>query len=125
MPDGGVSLFISQPGETIDTLEALRYARRCGQQILSLVNVAESAIARESHAVLQTLAGPEIGVASTKAFTTQLTVLACLALATARARGAIDAGREAALSQALMELPAGSSEQARVGQTGIHTGRSR
>src|SRR3546814_7050509 len=51
MPDGGVSLFISQSGETIDTLEALRYARRCGQQILSLVNVAESAIARESHAV--------------------------------------------------------------------------
>ena len=110
MPDGGVSLFISQSGETIDTLEALRYARRCGQKILSLVNVAESAIARESDAILQTLAGPEIGVASTKAFTTQLTVLACLALATARARGAIDAAREAALSQALMELPAQAAE---------------
>ncbi|WP_340118362.1 glutamine--fructose-6-phosphate transaminase (isomerizing) [Pelagibius sp. 7325] len=110
MPEGGVSLFISQSGETIDTLEALRYAKRCGQQILSLVNVAESAIARESHAILQTLAGPEIGVASTKAFTTQLTVLACLALATARARGAIDKDREAALSQALMELPAQVAE---------------
>jgi glucosamine--fructose-6-phosphate aminotransferase (isomerizing) len=110
MPKGGLGLFISQSGETIDTLEALRYARRSGQRILSLVNVAESAIARESHAILQTLAGPEIGVASTKAFTTQLTVLACLALATARARGAIDAGREAVLSQALIELPARVSE---------------
>src|SRR3546814_4032991 len=72
--------------------------------------MAGSANARASHATLQTLAGPEIGVASTKAFTTQLTVLACLALATARARGAIDAKREAALSQALMELPARVSE---------------
>jgi glucosamine--fructose-6-phosphate aminotransferase (isomerizing) len=110
MPEGGVALFISQSGETIDTLEALRYARRCGQRILSLVNVAESAIARDSDAILQTLAGPEIGVASTKAFTTQLTVLACLALAIARARGAIDAAREAALSQALLEVPARAAD---------------
>ena len=110
MPENGVSLFISQSGETIDTLEALRYARRCGQKILSLVNVAESAIARESDAILQTLAGPEIGVASTKAFTTQLTVLACLALGTARARGAIDKDREATLSQALIEVPARIAE---------------
>ena len=110
MPDGGLSLFISQSGETIDTLEALRYAKRCGQTILSLVNVPESAIARESDAVLRTLAGPEIGVASTKAFTTQLTVLACLALSSARARGAIDGAREAALSQALLELPAQVTE---------------
>jgi len=110
MPEGGMSLFISQSGETIDTLEALRYAKRCGQQILSLVNVAESAIARESDAILQTLAGPEIGVASTKAFTTQLTVLACLALATARARGTIDKAREATLSQALIEVPARVAE---------------
>ena len=110
MPEGGLALFISQSGETIDTLEALRYAKRCGQTILSLVNVPESAIARESDAVLQTLAGPEIGVASTKAFTTQLTVLACLALATARARGSIDAAREAALSQALLEVPARVAE---------------
>jgi len=110
MPEGGVALFISQSGETIDTLEALRYAKRCGQKILSLVNVAESAIARDSDAILQTLAGPEIGVASTKAFTTQLTVLACLALATARARGAIDAAREQALSQALLEVPARAAD---------------
>ncbi len=110
MPEGGLGLFISQSGETIDTLEALRYAKRCGQTILSLVNVPESAIPRESDAVLQTLAGPEIGVASTKAFTTQLTVLACLALATARARGSIDAVREAALSQALLEVPARVAE---------------
>ncbi len=110
MPDGGLGLFISQSGETIDTLEALRYAKRCGQTILSLVNVPESAIARESDAVLQTLAGPEIGVASTKAFTTQLTMLACLALATARAKGSIDAAREAALSEALLEVPARVAE---------------
>ena len=86
LPEGGVALFISQSGETIDTLEALRHAKAAGQRIISLVNMPESAIARESDAVLQTLAGPEIGVASTKAFTTQLTVLACLALAAARAR---------------------------------------
>jgi glucosamine--fructose-6-phosphate aminotransferase (isomerizing) len=110
MPEGGVSLFISQSGETIDTLAALRYARAAGQKILSLVNVLESAIARESDALLSTLAGPEIGVASTKAFTTQLTVLACLAIATARARGAIEQAREAALSQALTEVPARAAE---------------
>jgi glutamine---fructose-6-phosphate transaminase (isomerizing) len=89
MPEGGLALFISQSGETLDTLEALRYAKRQGQHILSVINVAESTIARESDAVLSTLAGPEIGVASTKAFTTQLTVLACFTLAMARARGCI------------------------------------
>ena len=110
MPDQGLSLFISQSGETIDTLEALRYAKREGQTILSIVNAPESAIARESDAVVPTQAGPEIGVASTKAFTTQLTVLACLSIAVARARGSIDAAREADLSHALMEVPARSSE---------------
>ncbi len=110
LPDGGVSLFISQSGETIDTLAALRYARAAGQHIVSVVNVPESAIARESDLVLPTLAGPEIGVASTKAFTTQLAVLACLAIATARARGTIDAAREAALSLALTEVPARAAE---------------
>ena len=110
MPDGGVSLFISQSGETIDTLAALRYAKDQGQTILSIINMPESAIARESDAVLPTLAGPEIGVASTKAFTTQLTVLACLALAVARSRGSIDAAREADLSYALSEVPARASE---------------
>ncbi len=110
MPKGGAMLCISQSGETVDTLAALRYARRQGQTILSVVNMPESAIARESDAVLPTLAGPEIGVASTKAFTTQLTVLACLAIATARARGVIDAGREAALTHALLEVPAKAAE---------------
>ncbi len=110
LPEGGISLFISQSGETIDTLAALRYAREQGQKILSVVNVPESTIIRESDAVLQTLAGPEIGVASTKAFTTQLTVLACLAIACARARGAIDEDTEAALSTALTEVPARVAE---------------
>jgi glucosamine--fructose-6-phosphate aminotransferase (isomerizing) len=110
LPAGGVSLFISQSGETIDTLAALRYARQAGQHVLAVVNVPESAIERESDAVLHTLAGPEIGVASTKAFTTQLAVLACLAIATARARGAIDAAREAELTLALTEVPARAAE---------------
>jgi glucosamine--fructose-6-phosphate aminotransferase (isomerizing) len=105
LPEGGLAIFVSQSGETADTLAALRYARSQGQRILSIVNVPDSSIARESDAVIQTLAGPEIGVASTKAFTTQLTVLACLAVAAARARGAIDAAREAALSTALTEVP--------------------
>jgi glucosamine--fructose-6-phosphate aminotransferase (isomerizing) len=110
MPAGGVTVVISQSGETIDTLAALRYAKSQGQKILSIVNVPESAIARESDAVLHTLAGPEIGVASTKAFTTQLTVLACLAIAAARARRAIGANREADLSNALTEVPARAAE---------------
>ena len=110
MVRGGVTIVISQSGETIDTLAALRYARSQGQHILSIVNVPESAIARESDVVLQTLAGPEMSVASTKAFTTQLTVLACLAVAAARARGAIDAEREAQLSVALTEVPSRAAE---------------
>jgi glucosamine--fructose-6-phosphate aminotransferase (isomerizing) len=110
LPEGGATLVISQSGETIDTLAALRYARGQNQRILSILNVPESTIARESHLVLPTLAGPEIGVASTKAFTTQLTVLACLAIAAARARGAIDHRREAELSQALLEVPARAAE---------------
>src|SRR2546423_6870653 len=76
LPEGGLAIFVSQSGETADTLAALRYARSQGQRILSIVNVPDSSIARESDAVIQTLAGPEIGVASTKAFTTQLTGLA-------------------------------------------------
>lgn len=103
---GGLALFISQSGETADTLAALRYCKAHDQKIISLVNVSESTMARESDAVLQTLAGPEIGVASTKAFTTQLTVLACLTLVLARARGAVTADREAHLTHALSEVPA-------------------
>jgi len=106
MPEGGLAVFVSQSGETADTLAALRYARAQGQRIVSIVNVQESTIARESDAVLHTNAGPEIGVASTKALTTQMTVLACLAIATARARGTIDAAEEARLVGALTEVPA-------------------
>jgi glutamine---fructose-6-phosphate transaminase (isomerizing) len=110
MPDHGLAVFISQSGETADTLAALRYARQQRQHILAVVNQPESTIAREADAVLPTHAGPEIGVASTKAFTTQLVVLACLTIALARARGTIDAAREAALSVALTEVPARASE---------------
>lgn len=110
MPEGGLAVFISQSGETVDTLAALRYAAEQRQTIVSIVNVPESAIARESDLVLRTKAGPEIGVASTKAFTTQLTVLACLAIATARARGAIDRAEEGRLVGALTEVPARAAE---------------
>jgi len=110
MPDGGVTIAISQSGETIDTLAALHYAKSQGQTCLAIVNVLESVIARDSHAVMQTLAGPEIGVASTKAFTTQLTVLAVLAIAAARARGHLTEQREAQLCAALIETPAKVTE---------------
>ena len=109
-PENGVAVFISQSGETIDTLAALRHAKSMGQKILSIVNAPESAIARESDAVLQTLAGPEIGVASTKAFTTQLTVLACLAVATAEARGTITTKEVGDIVGALTEIPARAAE---------------
>jgi glucosamine--fructose-6-phosphate aminotransferase (isomerizing) len=102
---GGAALFISQSGETADTLATLRYCRAQGQHIVSVVNVRESSIARESGVVLPTLAGPEIGVASTKAFTCQLTVLACLAIAVGKARGVITPELEAELVQSLAEVP--------------------
>jgi len=110
MPDGGVCIFVSQSGETADTLAALRYSREQGQKILSIVNVPGSTIARESDAVLQTNAGPEIGVASTKALTTQMTVLACLTIFLARKRGAMDAETEARLVVALTEVPARAAD---------------
>jgi glucosamine--fructose-6-phosphate aminotransferase (isomerizing) len=110
MPEGGLALFISQSGETADTLAALRYAKSQGQRIIAVVNQPESSMARAADAVLATHAGPEIGVASTKAFTTQLVVLGCLAIALARVRGKIDAAREAALSTALTEVPSRASE---------------
>ncbi len=110
MPAGGAAVFISQSGETADTLAALRYCRAQGQHIVSIVNVPESTISRESDAVLQTCAGPEIGVASTKAFTTQLTVLACLAIAIARGRGTVNPETEARLVDALVEVPARAAE---------------
>tara|TARA_R110002110_G_scaffold40995_5_gene130705 strand:- start:3599 stop:5422 length:1824 start_codon:yes stop_codon:yes gene_type:complete len=110
MQQGGLSLFISQSGETADTLAALRYAKAQGQHIVSVVNVTESSMARESDAVLRTQAGPEIGVASTKAFTTQLTTLACFAIGLAAARGKINREREAALCHALTEVPSRVNE---------------
>jgi glutamine---fructose-6-phosphate transaminase (isomerizing) len=110
MQQGGLSLFISQSGETADTLAALRYAKAQDQHIVSVVNVAESSMARESDVVLRTQAGPEIGVASTKAFTTQLTTLACFAIGMAAVRGKIDRTREAALCHALTEVPSRVNE---------------
>jgi glucosamine--fructose-6-phosphate aminotransferase (isomerizing) len=110
MPRGGAAIFISQSGETADTLAALRYARTQAQHIIAVVNQPESSIAREADIVLPTLAGPEIGVASTKAFTTQLAVLGALTIATARARGAITHEREAELVGHLTEIPSRASE---------------
>jgi glucosamine--fructose-6-phosphate aminotransferase (isomerizing) len=110
MPPGGLALFISQSGETADTLAALRYARSQKQAVAAVVNVPESTMAREADVVLPTHAGPEIGVASTKAFTTQLAVLACVSLAVGAARGTIDKKRRTALAEALIEVPARAAE---------------
>ena len=110
MAKGGLTLVISQSGETADTLAALRFARSRGQHTAAIVNVPESSIARESDVVLGLHAGPEVGVASTKAFTCQLVTLACAVIATARARGAIDGGEEAVLSSAIAEVPARAAE---------------
>jgi glucosamine--fructose-6-phosphate aminotransferase (isomerizing) len=102
---GNLALFVSQSGETADTLATLRYAREHRQHIVSIVNVAASTIARESDVVMPTLAGPEIGVASTKAFTCQLAALACLAIAAGRARGTLSEEEEERLVGALVETP--------------------
>jgi glucosamine--fructose-6-phosphate aminotransferase (isomerizing) len=110
MPKGGAAVFISQSGETADTLAALRYCRQEQQKIIAVVNQPESSIAREADIVLPTLAGPEIGVASTKAFTTQLAVLAALTVTVARARGTIDAAQEALFAHQLAEIPSRAAE---------------
>ncbi len=102
---GGAAMLVSQSGETADNLGALAMLRAGGQVTVSLVNVPESSMARQSDAALMTVAGPEISVASTKAFTAQLSVLACLAVNFARARGTIDGWEEARLTAALLELP--------------------
>ncbi len=102
---GALAIFISQSGETADTLASLRYAREHKQHVLSVLNVPTSTIARESDIVMPTLAGPEIGVASTKAFTCQLAALAALAIAAGRARGVLSASDEKALVRALIEVP--------------------
>ena len=99
----GLSLFISQSGETADTLASLRYCQEQGQHIGSVVNVRESTIARESSIVFPTLAGPEIGVASTKAFTCQLATLASIAIAAGRARGVLSEAQEVQLVRDLTE----------------------
>ncbi len=102
---GDLAIFVSQSGETADTLASLHYAREQHQHILSIVNVASSTIARDSDLVMPTLAGPEIGVASTKAFTCQLATLACLAIAAGRARGELSEVDEQKLVHALIEVP--------------------
>ncbi|MBF0295538.1 MAG: glutamine--fructose-6-phosphate transaminase (isomerizing) [Magnetococcales bacterium] len=103
---GAITVVISQSGETADTLAALRFARSQGEKVLAIVNVPESTMAREADAVLYTQAGPEIGVASTKAFTTQLTVLACLTLSLARARGRLNREQETTWVAELVRIPA-------------------
>jgi glutamine---fructose-6-phosphate transaminase (isomerizing) len=102
---GDLAVFVSQSGETADTLASLRYAREHEQHVLSIVNMQGSSIARESDVVLPTLAGPEIGVASTKAFTCQLAALACLAIAAGRARKVLSREDEQKLVRALIGVP--------------------
>ncbi len=106
LPVGGAAILVSQSGETADTMAALRLLKAAGQKVLSVVNVPESSMARESDGAVLTVAGPEIGVASTKAFTAQLAVLACLAIGFARARGTITLEQERALTASLLEVPA-------------------
>jgi glucosamine--fructose-6-phosphate aminotransferase (isomerizing) len=105
LKSGNLAICVSQSGETADTLASLRYARAHKQHTLSIVNVPSSSIARESDVVMPTLAGPEIGVASTKAFTCQLAALACLAIAAGRARGTLSESDEKSLVGALIEVP--------------------
>lgn len=105
MVPGGLSIFVSQSGETADTLAALRYCQANHQNTLGIVNVRESTIARECEAIMPTFAGPEIGVASTKAFTCQLAVLACLAIGIARAKGTLSSTEETELVDALIGVP--------------------
>jgi glucosamine--fructose-6-phosphate aminotransferase (isomerizing) len=112
-PDSA-ALFVSQSGETADTLASLRYCRKAGIPIGAIVNVRESTIARESDVTLPTLAGPEIGVASTKAFTCQLSVLASLAIRAGVARGTISPERERALVRELSEAPRYASQVLRL-----------
>ncbi len=107
---GSLGLLVSQSGETADTVAALRYLRAQGAATLSVLNVPESSMARESDAVLDTVAGPEIGVASTKAFTAQLAVLACFALAAGRVRGVLSRSAEAAATASLLEVPGRAAE---------------
>ncbi|PCJ96219.1 MAG: glutamine--fructose-6-phosphate transaminase (isomerizing) [Zetaproteobacteria bacterium] len=114
LPKGGAALFISQSGETADTFAALKYAKEKGQKIISLINVPESTIARASDQVVLTQAGPEIGVASTKAFTAQLAALAVLVIRAGRARGVLSKNDERELTTALKLMPYKAQEILRV-----------
>ncbi|SDC74535.1 glutamine--fructose-6-phosphate transaminase (isomerizing) [Belnapia rosea] len=105
LPEQGAAILISQSGETADNMAALRLLKEAGQRVLSVVNVPESSMARESDGALLTVAGPEIGVASTKAFTAQLAVLACLAIGFGRARRELSTLDEGRLAQTLLEVP--------------------
>jgi glutamine---fructose-6-phosphate transaminase (isomerizing) len=105
LDSGNLAIFVSQSGETADTLASLEFAKARGQRILSVVNVPSSTMARASQIVLPTLAGPEVGVASTKAFTCQLATLACLAIAAGRDRGVLSADDEVPLVRALVDVP--------------------
>jgi glucosamine--fructose-6-phosphate aminotransferase (isomerizing) len=111
---GNLAVFVSQSGETADTLATLRYAKEQKQHVLSIVNVPTSTIARESDVVMPTLAGPEIGVASTKAFTCQLAALLCLAIAAGRIRGTLSEADERNLVRAMVEVPRHISEALRL-----------
>jgi glucosamine--fructose-6-phosphate aminotransferase (isomerizing) len=106
LAEGGAAILVSQSGETADTMAALKLLQEGGQKVLAVVNVPESSMAREADGALLTVAGPEIGVASTKAFTAQLAVLACLAIGFGRARGTIDEAAARTLAAALTEVPA-------------------
>ncbi len=110
LPKDGLAVFVSQSGETLDTLEALRYCKRERQMCLAIVNTIESTIEREAHLCLHTLAGPEIGVASTKAFTTQLATLACLALAASASKGILSPDEIAQHTNALRHIPQAIAE---------------
>ena len=114
LDEGNLAIFVSQSGETADTLATLRYAKEQKQHVLSIVNVPTSSIARESDVIVPTLAGPEIGVASTKAFTCQLAALACLAVGAGRARGVVSAEDEKKLVHNLIEVPRLMSEALRL-----------
>ncbi|MEI6160308.1 MAG: glutamine--fructose-6-phosphate transaminase (isomerizing), partial [Roseococcus sp.] len=108
--EGGAAILVSQSGETADTMAAMKLLRENGQSILSVVNVPESSMARESDATVLTVAGPESGVASTKAFTAQLAVLACLAIGLGRARRELTTLDEGRLTKAMLEVPHKAAE---------------
>ncbi|MCX5619216.1 glutamine--fructose-6-phosphate transaminase (isomerizing) [Bombella pollinis] len=109
-PNHGLALLISQSGETADTLGVLRELKAAGQHVVSVLNVEHSTMGRESDLVLGMVAGPEISVASTKAFTAQLSVLAALTIDFARQRGLIDEAKERELTDSLLDLPSHAME---------------